>query len=431
MSPRVSADRSSTPDGSSAHQHLGAQLPTSPSLPSIGAIGPDSSNGVVSAVGLPADNPKLESRHTSGHTSDSMSGLRELIAPTLSDTGGSSSSSISASISASISSSCHGGVDSSFGHHAAVPNNRYPPLPPMHTEGSSPFLGGGGTSPPHHSGGGGSSSSNNRLPSSSVAAVAALSSLPIATGHNTRRAPSRSTRNSLTPTHSAPIGSIDDSAIQSCPPRDLPPRAKSLGEIPGGAIGGFEPTGGGSGGGGGGHNGLFPERTAMAGSMGNSFVGGTSSSNGRQHPAGSSAAAPPPRGPLPMSLDARSKAHLRMFMRTAGSLVLLPGTDAIRGAIYGDAKDPDKIPEAAAVPAAGGAEDGTEGGGRPEESGAGGGGTIVDVFTEVCRAEAWAAVAVGALFSGASEEEGNKYLSRSLRAMSRCLDAPLPEVSML
>lgn len=47
------------------------------------------------------------------------------------------------------------------------------------------------------------------------------------------------------------------------------------------------------------------------------------------------------------------------------------------------------------------------------------------------RAETWAAVAVGALFSGAGEKEAEAYTSRSLRALSNCLDAPLPEVRWL
>lgn len=50
---------------------------------------------------------------------------------------------------------------------------------------------------------------------------------------------------------------------------------------------------------------------------------------------------------------------------------------------------------------------------------------------EACRAEAWAAIAVGALFSGLRVEEASAYSHRSLEALPSCLDAPLPEVSWM
>lgn len=50
---------------------------------------------------------------------------------------------------------------------------------------------------------------------------------------------------------------------------------------------------------------------------------------------------------------------------------------------------------------------------------------------EACRAEAWAAIAVGALFSGAADGEAREFAARSLRALPRCFDAPLAEVKDL
>lgn len=430
-------------------QHAGVPHPPSPPLPPIGTIaGLDSSSnnmtgGGGGGGGPPVSYPKFEGPITS----DSLSGLVELIAPTLSDTGGSgSSTSISASINASISSSCHGGGEAAYNHHAAAAsgNNRYTAIPGLNAEGVSPFLGGGGTSPPHHNQHGatrgGASNRPGFPPSSSVAAVATLSSLSAAIDHTSRQQPGGggggggSARDSLVASRSAPPlgatagGGALSSTPPSCPVRDLPVRAKSMGDTPGG----FGEAGGGGGGGGGGVQvGFFPE-----GSMGNTFMrqqdGG---SEGRQH-ASSALGAPlpqqqqlPPRGSLPMTLDGRSKTHLKTFMRTVGSLILLPGADAIRSAVFGDAGggDPEQFPDAPTAADPGSAEDvGGEREGRPVAAEEDGG--IVDVFAEACRAEAWAAAAVGAQFSGASEEECKDYQSRAMRALSRCLDAPLPEV---
>lgn len=197
----------------------------------------------------------------------------------------------------------------------------------------------------------------------------------------------------------------------------------------------------------------------MTNFWGGSFTGG---SDGRQQHATAAgvgggawaAGVPPPqsapRGPLPMTLDAKSKAHLATFLQTVGSFVLLPGNDAIRRAVFGgdgDGCGSEEMPDATAAPSAstaggvGGGRNKTENGskagggagvfqdGRPGAGDDGEGDeSVVDAFAEACRAEAWAAAAVGALFSGAGEEEGKEYVSRALRSISRCLDAPLPEV---
>lgn len=430
--------------GAVHQQHAGVPQPPSPPLPPIGTIAglDNSSNSMTGGgggggSGLPGSNPKFGGPITS----DSLSGLVELIAPTLSDTGGSgSSASISASINASISSSCHGGGEAAYSQHAASGNNRYTPLPTLNTEGVSTFLGGGGTSPPHHNhhgaSRGGASNRPGFPPSSSVAAVATLSSLSAAINHTSRQQPGGGggTRDSLVASRSAPPlgaaagGGGASSTPPSCPVRDLPARAKSMGDTPGG----FGEAGGG---GGGVQADFFPE-----GSMGNTFIrpqdGG---GEGRQHASSAVGAAPlpqqqqqlPQRGPLPMTLDGRSKTHLKTFMRTVGSLILLPGADAIRSVVFGDGGgaggDPEELPDALTVADHGSAEDGGEKReGRPVVAEEDGG--IVDVFAEACRAEAWAAAAVGAQFSGASEEECKDYQSRAMRALSRCLDAPLPEV---
>ena len=415
------------------HQHQLATTPqpTSAPLPPISSIALDNSGGGDGGSGdLPPGDPKFCGPLNSGN-SDGLSNLAELIAPTLSDTGGSGSS-LSASISASISSSCHGGVDSSaYGHHVAAQGNRYAPLTGLNTDGMSPFLGGGGTSPPS---GGGNRVGVSGLPASSSAAVATLSSLSAAAPDHSRgmrqQGPARGGRASLTASQSAPSGSM-----ASCPPQDLPARAKSLGDI------GFQETGAGGGGvGGAGHMDFFPESASMAGSMGNDLIG-VGGGVGRQQQQQQHAAALAVRGPLPMTLDARSKAHLTTFMRTVGSLVLLPGNDAIRDAISGDVRD-SEMPDAATAGSAGGAtgsggvveNDGKAGGTKRGQQqpaagdGDGGDGGVVDTFAEACRAEAWAAAAIGAQFSGAREQEGKEYVARALRSMSRCLDAPLPEV---
>lgn len=194
------------------------------------------------------------------------------------------------------------------------------------------------------------------------------------------------------------------------------------------------------------------------------------------------------------NLPARARAHLSTFLRTLGSLLPLPGTEVLQEALEhwgGDADaggdEMDSLPAAATTGAGGfpsarssgrrrnrqhprhsggtredpmdqedddtsrmtaGAnrrsyappkqKPGGGGGGGPKQNSPGardsarggeeGSGNLeVD---EACRAEAWAAVAVGALFSGAGEGEAREYAARSLRAVSRCLDAPLPEVRL-
>lgn len=169
-----------------------------------------------------------------------------------------------------------------------------------------------------------------------------------------------------------------------------------------------------------------------------------------------------------MSLARRPKAHLRVFMRSMGSVVLLPGAEALREASRLDSVDEEGgggSPVKNASSASGGRasvrhthtrngnacfdpmdetdDDGKLGPQRRTAGGAGGGARarrsgsvgeedwdegVVDVLAEACKAEAWAAVAVGALFSGAGDDEAKGYVDRSLQALSRCLDGHLPEV---
>lgn len=157
----------------------------------------------------------------------------------------------------------------------------------------------------------------------------------------------------------------------------------------------------------------------------------------------------PSRGPLPMTLDARSKAHLRTFMRNMGSVVVLPGSEVLRKAmsIQGEGED-DGTAAAPAHrrrsvtrldPMDDGVDDDSNDAtsttshpsirskvGEDDDRGSSG----PDVLAEACRAEAWAAIAVGALFGGAGAEEGKEYASNALRSLGECLDAPLPEVSL-
>ena len=185
-----------------------------------------------------------------------------------------------------------------------------------------------------------------------------------------------------------------------------------------------------------------------------------------------------------MELEARPKAHLKTFMRTVGSVLPLAGTEALRDATFEDSSE-EEMPQARS-PTAGstalsaaactsandagggvgngpfrpfdeterldpmegaqdeGGEIGVAGGGgsdsrigkhTPTVGAAGGGGDgkeeaggMVDVFAQACRAEAWAAVAIGVQFSGGREEEGKLYATRAADCLSGCLDAPLPEV---
>lgn len=432
-----------SPERSGAPQHSGTPHPPSPPLPPIGTIGLDSGSvggGGGGGGALPRSNPKFGGPHTS----DGLSGLAELIAPNLSDTGGSGSSAgISATISTNINSSCHGGGESAYNHTVGAPGNRYAPIHATDPSGGSPFMGPVASPPPphHQHHGGTNTSSRPGLPSSSVAAAPTRPSMSAAVDHGARQDPVRNPRGTLTSSHSAPIGTIGASALP-CPPHDLPARARSVGEVTG-VISSFEKTRGA------GQISFFPDARAVADSMGNpGYMRVDRGEEAYQAVSGAAAAAvatpppqPPPRGPLPMSLDSRTKMHLRTFMRTVGSLVLVPGTDAIRAAIFSDGNDSEEVPDVAAatppaataaVDAGSSSEDGSKGGGaqagRSASDETGSDDEIVIALAEACRAEAWAAAAVGALFSGAPEEEGKEYVSRALRAMPGCLDAPLPEV---
>lgn len=179
---------------------------------------------------------------------------------------------------------------------------------------------------------------------------------------------------------------------------------------------------------------------------------------------------PPSRGPLPLALDPQSRAHLRSFMRNFGSVVLLPGAKALQEAIYShDEGDrwPQQPPANAPATRSGDGEtrglaesrscndahfteqrDGSDAYGprsvKQEEAHGRWAGSAVrqgnnaatrgkndgmfDVLTAASRAEAWAAVAVGAQCGGAGWGEANDYISRALYELTPCLDAPLPEV---
>lgn len=179
---------------------------------------------------------------------------------------------------------------------------------------------------------------------------------------------------------------------------------------------------------------------------------------------------PPSRGPLPLVLDPQSRAHLRSFMRNFGSVVLLPGAEALQEAMYshngGDRWPQQPSANAPATRLGSGETRGcaesrscddarrTEQRDRSdaysprsvkqeEARGRLAGSTVrqgnnaasrgknddvFDVLAAASRAEAWAAVAVGAQCGGAGWEEANDYVSRALYELTPCLDAPLPEV---
>ena len=324
---------------------------------------------------------------------------------------------------------------------------------------------------------------SSTLPSSATAARAVLA----------RQASIRSARR-LTPSLSAPTP-----GLSNLPPRGLPPRSSSSGTAQTGAgVGLFEgPIAKAA---------FFQEasKAATTGGLGRwveeeGLVAGAAGS--QQQPA-SPAATPavptppglPRRGALPMELEARPKAHLKTFMRTVGSLLLLAGTEALREATFEDGSE-EEMPQARSptagptvVDPATGSTGPTDGGGsgggarngslralgeterfdamegaeaengKTGVTGAGDGGDshimkhtqtvpgsaagaaggvgngkgeaggVVDVFGQACRAEAWAAVAIGVLFSGGGVEEGKMYASRAVDCLSGCLDAPLPEV---
>lgn len=418
-------------------------------------------------------------------TTDGLSGLVELIAPSLSDGGGSGSSGGScgeASVYPRMTSA----------HTAPSYAQQEPPhVLPMNSAGNS---GGGvsflsvGSAPAQHGSGAsvgaavppgeppGAPPPSSILPSSAIAARAGLARQPSI----------RSTRR-LTPSLSAPAP-----GLACLPPRGLPPRSSSSGTTQTGTG-----TGGGCFEGPPAKAAFFQEASAAVAAGGlrrwveeEGLV--ADADGGQQQPAAvavetaeAAAVAPPAlprRGPLPMELEARPKAHLKTFMRTVGSLLLLAGTEALREATFEDTSE-EEMPQArsptAAGPTAAGSTDAGSGGGvgngpfraagetkrfdpmegaedENEKTGAGGhsrnakhtptapgsavgaaggggdgkgeAGVVVDVFAQACRAEAWAAVAIGVLFSGAGEEEGNLYASRAVDCLSGCLDAPLPEV---
>lgn len=166
-----------------------------------------------------------------------------------------------------------------------------------------------------------------------------------------------------------------------------------------------------------------------------------------------------PRGPLPMGLDARCVEHLATFMRIVGSVVLLPGTDDFWEAIgheIGEVEESESPSGGAPLRSTGrghlppvvhGAHDGMEDtvqdirlGTRFSSKGRGtqprsgrveakeqGRGSLHELAS-ARRAEAWAAIAVGAVFHGSGMEETEEYAFRAQSELSRCLDAALPEV---
>ncbi|CAM9808335.1 unnamed protein product, partial [Laminaria digitata] len=375
-------------------------------------------------------------------TTDGLTGLVELIAPSLSDGGGSGSSGGSCGDSSAyprmtsahtaptyaqqeppplpINSGNSGGADSGGGSASvgAVSFLSAEPAPAQHGSGASSVR---VAVPPGEPPGapGGPAPPSSILPSSATAAREILA----------RQASIRSARR-LTASHSAPTP-----GLACLPPRGLPPRSSSSGTAQTGTAAGrgcFEgPTTA--------KAAFFQEAAAAAANGGlrrwvedEGLVAGVAGS--QQQPAAPAAApaapAPPAlprRGALPMELEARPKAHLRTFMRTVGSVLLLAGTDALRDATFDDNSE-EEMPQARS-PTAGPTATGPTAGGGGEGGGGGGKGGDENVFAQACRAEAWAAVAIGGLFSGAGEEEGNLYASRAVEGLSGCLDAPLPEVA--
>lgn len=404
-------------------------------FPPVGAIGTTNGHGIGHNGPLPL---LPGANRTMGFnaplTADGLSGLVELIAPTLSDGGGSGSS---ASGSGRDSAFCQVTPAHSAPHYA----QRQDPLP---GRGMS-FLA-GGTSPPHH-GSGASAVASTAVAPTRLPSGIDQTNHPSPAGTATsavQRQPSIRSACPLTPAHSAP------SPGAALAPPHLPPRSKSSGSVPGA----FEESA----------ESCF-EDDSPAGGMPVWMDDGTRPS----------AAARPrlaQRGPLPMDLESRPRAHLRTFMRSVGSVMLLAGTEALREAARVDVAEEDRQEDdAASVDDGGGGGGGAAarrgarrrgplqssgnhesydpmegaddevsprgsglrrpeggGGGRGSGSGDDEGDGLVDVLAEACRAEAWAAVAVGALFSGAGGEEGKEYVSRATRALSRCMDASLPEV---
>lgn len=368
-------------------------------------------------------------------TADSLSGLVGFIAPSLSDGGGSASS---------VSGSC------------METTPYYPPVaaPFSCPREPSTFLR-EGTSPPHHGGGGGRvpmpsmtlPSSNTALPNGQ-AGPSAEGSAPQKQGGFQR------SEHPLLSANSDPMFDL------RLPARDLQPRTKSASAITMAASG----------------DNSFAESSQQGeylGSGGGQWMGERGGGGEVQYSGGQQQQQQKrlhDRGSLPMILAPRPKAHLRVFMRSMGSVVLLPGAEALREASRLDigneeeenggdnsssgvsgsparngSKRYDPMDETeddggsnrhAGQRIAGGGAGGVggRGGRRSGSSGEEEGGDndddddVVNVLAEACKAEAWAAVAVGALFSGAGNEEAKGYVARSMQALSRCLDAPLPEV---
>lgn len=325
-------------------------------------------------------------------TADGLSGLvGELINPALGDGEGSGSSSGNGSRSGSAGGRASNAEDLRLPQTAPAPAHstcHYSQSPSNAgiTNNVIPFLP-GGTSPTHP----GTSPTHpgaiiNNGPSSTLTATNAVDPSPAGSGID-RQLSLRSTRR-LTSSQSAPIST-------ALPPRDLPTKSASMTSrqfadaVESGRINDWEQV-----------------RSKSPTSQQTSLS----------------------RGPLPMTLGERPKAHLRTFMRSMGSIVLLPGTEALREAMNvevrestsADAFDPMQVSEPDG--GKGVEEDNTRVTIANEDQ------DVQDALTEARQAEAWAAIAVGALFSGAGEEEAKKFVSKALRSLGQCLDSCLPEV---
>lgn len=376
----------------------------------------------ISSTNIPLDGslPLLQVNHrgvgfNAPMTADSLSGLvGELINPTLGDGGGSGSSSGSGSRNGSGGGGAGNAEDSTLPQ--ATPAHSSSHYSQHSNEGVAnivmPFMP-GRMSPTHQGGncisngsGAGGSTTSAVEPSNSVSNLNQPTPSPPGTGIG-RQLSLRSSRR-LTSSQSAPIST-------TLPPRDLPTKSASMTSR------------------------QFADAVEPGRMKDWEQVGSKSPT---AHPT------PASRGPLPMTLGERPKAHLRTFMRSMGSIVLLPGTEALREAMNvegggGTSADATAMPMSVSGGGCGRAFDPmqvseTDGGKGVEEENPGvrvASGAedqdVQDELAEACRAEAWAAIAVGALFSGAGEEEAKKYVSKALRSLGQCLDSPLPEVSEL
>ena len=363
-------------------------------------------------------------------TADGLSGLvGELMGPSLSDGGGSGSSGVSG-VSGSTGGVGEGDTCKNSTFQQANPGRpaaRFAQPPAAIANRQISFLSGEASPPRQRNGidnGNGTVAGTGAGTSAATGAVdtpnpvSALNQpTPSSPGSGINRQPSlRSTRR-LTPSHSAPIPI-------TLPPRGLPARSKSV-LLTSGQLAGGDELG-------------RADRWEHI---------GTKTGTATSYPP------LPSRGTLPLSLGERPRAHLRTFMRSVGSVVLLPGTEALREATNVEGIECVESPVTASVDAAMSMSGPLSGGGRrafdpmqvAETNGTleksererspvrvGGGDARqeldVDMLTEACRAEAWAAVAVGALFSGAGIEEAKMYVSKALGSLARCLDASMPEV---